>query len=178
MTGREAPSWGMPLLFSIQGGNEFLVIFQKGCPRAQASPLPGDRNRRERVSWCDDEHFFFFSPPFLMVGLALRRFGRGPSLPSEPSSSSPRTYCVDIWCSRWSAMKNSRQPALSARRNFSTIGLHLWCIQPNLELMYIGGGVASVQWRAYLSCNELQKQQQLTDTFAAKDHVFHPKLFR
>lgn len=27
----------MPLLFSIQGGNEFLVIFQKRCPWAQAS---------------------------------------------------------------------------------------------------------------------------------------------
>ena len=52
MTGREAPSWGMPLLFSIQGGNEFLVIFQKGCPWAQASPLPGDRNRREsQLMW-------------------------------------------------------------------------------------------------------------------------------
>lgn len=24
----------MPLLFSIQGGNEFLVIFQKRCPQA------------------------------------------------------------------------------------------------------------------------------------------------
>ena len=152
MTGREAPSWGMPLLFSIQGGNEFLVIFQKGCPWAQASPLPGDRNRREsQLMWWWTLFFarFFDGRAHVRKGLDA----------DHPSRLNRLRQVQDRIVSTFEVPSGARwrtpiSPLWAPRRNFSTFGLHLWCIQPNLELMYIGGGLASVQWRVYLSCNE------------------------
>lgn len=123
-------SWGMPLLFSIQGGNEFLVIFQKRCPRAQAAPLRGSETEIDRgVSWCGDEHFLrFWCAPLRRGsvskrldedGLALKRFGDGASFSvGRPSSLRPRTYCVVIWCPCWRVMKKSHRLALNACDDF------------------------------------------------------------
>ena len=165
-------SWGMPLLFSIQGGNEFLVIFQKRCLWAQASELQGLWRKTEidrRVSWCDDGRLssgFWcrgsVSKRLDEDGLVFKRVWRWRELqwgrPVRVFVKSKNVqYCVIIWCSCWRAMKNSHQLALNASLN--AITFQRWTLmntaKPWVNVCWWQAGLKLYQYREHPSRNEL-----------------------
>lgn len=138
-------SWGMPLLFSIQGGNEFLVIFQKCCPWAQADPVQGSKTQRgRRVGWCGDEHFHAGR-----VDVASNRMRWIELRCASIFGTSKYALCRHLMSPCWSAMKKSHRLILNMWQ--LSAELIFWCLQPNLDLIYAGRKqvlhVLSSHWR-------------------------------
>lgn len=68
---KRALSCGMPLLFFIQGGNEFLVIFQKCCLWAQASAFQGSGRNRPKETGGRVDHDDDDEPPPLTIPVLM-----------------------------------------------------------------------------------------------------------
>lgn len=141
MTGRGACQEECLCYFPSREEINFLWFLSETLPvGAGVGSIGGSRRARNRRSesvdvmmsalrfWCVRCSEESVSKRLGEDGLALKRFGEGSELqcgrpvpPSEPSSLSPRTYCVVTWCSCWRAMKNSHQLALNACSNFSAM---------------------------------------------------------
>lgn len=162
MTGREACHEECLCYFPSREEMNFLWFFRnaaRGRTGAGASRLEEeDRNRQESQLMMMSAFRVLMRPFAQRIG--LKEVGRGRARVekvwrwselqcgrlvrlSQPSLSSPRTYCVVIWCSCWRAMKNSHRLALNASLNATTFPR--W----TQSLMRTAKPPANVCWRLY-----------------------------
>lgn len=160
------------------------MIFQKCCPWAQASPLQGSgRTRGKETGWWCDESFSVLMRPSQrgLVSkkldedrLVLKRVGNGESFSVGGLSLTPNrlpevqeriALLFDVTAGkRWRTTISLLWIHPLMRQLFHN-GIDLWCAQPSVQLMYVGGKQViqvSVLWKIDLiSCSTSTREAKL-----------------